>query len=79
MIAEFRYLGWVEQNKRVVVGEVVWVVWVGADGVGGLDLKIRMENKLADESGIMTGVCKTMSVINQPQVGELRELVRVVS
>ena len=79
MFAEFKNLGGVEQNKRVVVWEVVWVVWVGADGGGGLDLKIRTENKLANKSGIMTGVCKTTSVNNQPQVGELRELNRVVS
>ena len=46
MLAEFKNLGGVEQNKRVVVGEVVWVVLVGADG--GLDLKLRMENKLAN-------------------------------
>ena len=51
----------------------------GADGGGGLYLKIKMENKLADKSGIMMGVCKTTSVNNQPQVGELRELNRVVS
>ena len=70
MLADFKNLGGVEQNKRVVVGEVVWVVSVKADGGGGLDLKIMMENKLADKSGIMTGVCKTTSVNNHTQVGE---------